>query len=79
MPISPEFLNILRCPDSRAPLVQEEDTLISTHAECRRRYRIDDGIPNLIIEDSEVMEVDDWVAAMARLGVIPKGGGADCG
>ena len=38
--LDPEFLKILVCPVSHAPLVQDGDTLVSTDPKTRRRYRI---------------------------------------
>ncbi|NNF05910.1 MAG: hypothetical protein HKN21_04055, partial [Candidatus Eisenbacteria bacterium] len=53
MSLSKELLDILVCPESHAALVLDGDTLVSTDAKTRRRYRIDEGIPNMLIEDSE--------------------------
>ncbi|RMH01517.1 MAG: hypothetical protein D6702_11440 [Planctomycetota bacterium] len=58
--LDPDFLAILRCPLSRAPLVQDGDWLVSTDPETRRRYRIDDGIPVLLVEEGEEMPEEEW-------------------
>lgn len=50
-PIDPEFLAILRCPLSHAPLVLEGDRLLCY--ESRKAYRIEDGFPVLLIEEAE--------------------------
>ena len=65
MPIDEDLLEILACPESRAPLVAFEDDagswLVSTDAATRRRYRIsDDGIPILLIDESEVLGEERW-------------------
>jgi uncharacterized protein YbaR (Trm112 family) len=65
-PLPPDLLAILRCPESRAPLVLDGDALVSTDPRTRRRYRIEDGIPNMIVEESEVLEESAWEAIMAR-------------
>lgn len=77
MSISPDLLALLRCPDTRAPLVLDGEFLVSTHPEGRRRYAIAEGIPNMIIEESEVLEPEAWVEIMTRHGVFPgdAGGG----
>jgi uncharacterized protein YbaR (Trm112 family) len=75
MPLTPELLALLRCPESRSPLIQDGDTLVSTHAESRRRYSIEEGIPNLIIDDSVVLDVDAWVAIMTKHKVVPNNKG----
>ena len=42
MAIDKDLLEILVCPESKAPLVLDGDTLVSTDPETRRRYRIED-------------------------------------
>jgi uncharacterized protein YbaR (Trm112 family) len=66
MPIHPEFLAILVCPLSHAPLVEDGDFLVSTDAKTRRRYRVINEIPNLLIGDSEELNETTWRAIMER-------------
>jgi uncharacterized protein len=54
--IDPELLKIMVCPQSHAPLVQVGDWLCSTDPATRRRYPIRDGLPIMLIEESEVMD-----------------------
>lgn len=68
MPIDPELLEILVCPLSRAPLVPDGETLVSTDAATRRRYRIDDGIPVMLVDESEELDEATWRAIMDRHG-----------
>ncbi len=72
MPIEPELLEILACPESRAAVVHHTDAdgewLISTDAETRRRYAIRDGIPIMLIDESEQMDADAWSAALSAAG-----------
>ena len=68
MAINKDLLDILVCPLSKAPLVLDGNTLVSTDKETRRRYRIDDGIPNLLIEDSEELDAGTWNEIMKRHG-----------
>jgi uncharacterized protein YbaR (Trm112 family) len=65
-PLDPEFLKILVCPLSHAPLVQDGDTLVSTDAKTRRRYRIVDDIPNMLVDESEELSEPEWKAIMER-------------
>ena len=76
MAIDKDLLGILRCPDSRAPLVLDGEWLVSTDPATRRRYSVTDDIPNMILEESEVMEEEPWIAVMRDHGVVP-GGGAE--
>jgi uncharacterized protein len=65
-PIDPEFLKILVCPLSHAPLVQDGERLISTDAKTRRCYRIEDGVPNLLIDESVTLSEAEWKQIMDR-------------
>ena len=68
MSVNKELLEILVCPLSHAELVLDDETLISTDADTRRRYRIDDGIPNMLVEESEELSVEAWTEIMKRHG-----------
>ncbi|MBS1716609.1 MAG: hypothetical protein JSS72_02615 [Armatimonadetes bacterium] len=50
--MNPKLLEILACPrcESRPPLAQESDEMLKC-TECGYRYRIVDGIPDLLPED----------------------------
>jgi uncharacterized protein YbaR (Trm112 family) len=65
-PLDAEFLKILVCPLSHAPLVQDGETLVSTDAKTRRRYKIVEDIPDLLIDDSEELSESAWKAIMDR-------------
>ncbi|MCK7521730.1 MAG: hypothetical protein MZV64_30615 [Ignavibacteriales bacterium] len=51
--ISKELLDILCCPETKADLVLDGNTLVSTDKNTRRRYRIEDDIPVMLIDESE--------------------------
>ncbi len=68
MSISPETLEILACPLTKAPLVLDDDTLVSTDRKTRRRYRIVDGIPYLLIEEGEELDMETWTGIMKKHG-----------
>jgi len=54
--IEPWLREILRCPQCRSELVDgtgpSGPELHCTNAECARAYRVDDGIPVLLIDES---------------------------
>jgi len=66
MPIDQELLDLLVCPLSRKPLVLDGETLVSTDPETRRRYRIDDGIPVMLVDESEELDQAAWKAVMEK-------------
>lgn len=58
---STEFLAMLRCPESKAPLVLRGERLLCK--ESKKAYRITNGIPNLIIEEAEPLS-DEEIASL---------------
>jgi uncharacterized protein YbaR (Trm112 family) len=64
--ISKDLLDILCCPLSRADLVLDGDFLVSTDKKTRRRYRIEDDIPVMLIDDSEELDIDTWKGIMLK-------------
>ena len=58
--ISKELLDILCCPETKADLILDGNTLVSTDKNTRRRYRIEDDIPVMLIDESEQLSMDEW-------------------
>lgn len=71
MTISTELLEILVCPESMAPLVQDGDTLVSTDPITRLRYRIKDDIPVMLIDEAETLSEEEWKGIIAKYGAKP--------
>ena len=55
--LDPELLEILRCPLSREPLVEKDGRLLCYAS--RKAYRIEDGIPVLLIEEAEDLSPEE--------------------
>ncbi|HEX7101718.1 MAG TPA: Trm112 family protein [Nitrolancea sp.] len=53
-PISEELLEILACPVCKTAVKLEEGKLVCQ--KCGRRYRIEDGIPIMLIDEAELPE-----------------------
>lgn len=66
--ISKDLLEILCCPETKADLVLDGETLVSTDKKTRRRYRIEEDIPIMLIEESEQLSIDEWIEIMKRHG-----------
>jgi len=64
--ISKELLDILCCPETKAELVLDGEFLISTDKETRRKYRIEDDIPIMLIDESEQLDMETWEELMKR-------------
>ncbi len=58
MAVSPELLEILRCPKckSEVRINDEETTLTCQNAECRLVYPIRDDIPVMLVDEATVAE-----------------------
>jgi uncharacterized protein YbaR (Trm112 family) len=66
--ISKELLEILVCPETKAELVLDGNFLVSTDKNTRRRYRIEDDIPIMLIDESEQLTLEEWTEIMKRHG-----------
>jgi uncharacterized protein YbaR (Trm112 family) len=51
--ISKELLDILCCPETKADLVLDGNYLVSVDKATRRRYRTEDDIPIMLINNYE--------------------------
>ena len=51
--IDKELLEILACPQCKAPIREEADKLVCTNPKCGLRYPIRDGIPVMLIDEAE--------------------------
>ena len=50
-PVDPELLAILACPKCKVRVELEQDRLVCV--QCGRRYRVEDGIPIMLIDEAE--------------------------
>lgn len=64
--ISKDLLDILCCPETKAELVLDGETLVSTDKKTRRRYRIEDDIPVMLIDESEQLSMEEWTEIMKK-------------
>lgn len=61
MSVSRDLLKILACPETKAPLVLTKDKmrLVSTDPKSRRCYKIEEGIPVLLIDESTILSEEE--------------------
>lgn len=64
--IRKELLDILCCPESKAELVLDGDFLVSTDKETRRKYKIENDIPIMLIDESEQLDIEIWKDIMKK-------------
>ncbi|WP_419919887.1 Trm112 family protein [Candidatus Poriferisocius sp.] len=65
MALDPRLLEILACPDDKGPLLYlaGESTLYNPRR--RRRYSVDDDIPNMLIDEAETVDEHEHKRLMA--------------
>jgi uncharacterized protein YbaR (Trm112 family) len=73
LPIDRDLFDLLVCPEARVPLKLWRGKLVSTDGKTRRSYRIDEGIPVMLVEESEVLSEEAWRDAMAGEGPVGAG------
>ncbi len=66
--IDKELLEILACPESHASLVLHDGWLYSKDEKTRRRYPVRDGIPIMLIDESEVVDEGEFRRVMESAG-----------
>ncbi|MCH9708804.1 MAG: Trm112 family protein [Actinomycetia bacterium] len=63
MALDDTLLSILVCPEDRGPLLLIDDQLYNPR--LRRKYRIDDGIPVLLIDEAVAVDEDEHLRLLA--------------
>ncbi len=57
MALDPKLLEILACPEDKGPLLYFDDESTLYNPRLKRRYRVQDDIPIMLIDEAE--SVDD--------------------
>ena len=67
MPLAPQLLEILACPEDKGPLyyLADEDALYNPR--LTRRYSVKDGIPIMLIEQAETVSADEHTRIEAKI------------
>ena len=56
MALDQQLLDILACPEDKGPLYYLEDEQALFNPRLKRRYRIDDDIPVMLIDEAEALD-----------------------
>ncbi len=59
MALDPLLLEILACPEDKGPLYYLPDENALYNPRLKRRYAIQDDIPNMLIEEAETVSDDE--------------------
>lgn len=74
MALDPALLGVLACPEDKGPLYYLRDESALYNPRLKRRYRIDDDIPIMLVEEAETVddaEHDRITAKIAAGGLKP--------
>jgi uncharacterized protein YbaR (Trm112 family) len=66
MPLDPQLLALLACPEDKGPLLYFADEETLYNPRLRRRYRIVDGIPVMLVDESETVGEDEHARLSAK-------------
>ena len=70
MALDTQLLEILACPEDKGPLLYFEDEDSLYNPRLKRRYRIQDDIPIMLIDEAEAVDDAEHERLMAK-GVEP--------
>jgi uncharacterized protein YbaR (Trm112 family) len=72
--LDPKLLEILACPDDKGPLLYFTDEQSLYNPRLKRRYEVQDDIPNMLVDESETVsdaEHERLVAKAQADGIRP--------
>ena len=67
MALAPALLEILACPEDKGPLyyLADEDALYNPR--LHRRYRVDDDIPVMLIDEAETVDEEEHARITSKI------------
>jgi uncharacterized protein YbaR (Trm112 family) len=80
MALDPMLVDILACPEDKGPLLYFPDEQSLYNPRLRRRYSINEGIPDMLIDDAEEVAPDEHARLLAKAkadGIKPNFGAAE--
>jgi uncharacterized protein YbaR (Trm112 family) len=66
MALDPQLLEILACPEDKGPLLYFEDENLLYNPRLKRKYRIDDDIPVMLVDEAEATDDADHERLLAK-------------
>ena len=66
MPLNPQLLEILACPEDKGPLLYFEGEQSLYNPRLKRRYAIRDDIPVMLVDEAEAVSDDEHDRLMAK-------------
>lgn len=70
MPLDARLLEILACPEDKGPLIYFEREQVLYNPRLKRKYRIEDGVPCMLVEEASTASDEEHAGLMAQ-GLAP--------
>jgi uncharacterized protein YbaR (Trm112 family) len=64
--LDPKLLEILACPDDKGPLLYFADEQSLYNPRLKRRYDVQDDIPNMLVDESETVSDAEHERLLAK-------------
>jgi uncharacterized protein YbaR (Trm112 family) len=64
--LDPLLVELLACPQDKGPLLYFPDEDVLYNPRLKRLYRIDDGIPNMLIDEASDVDVAEHERLMSK-------------
>jgi uncharacterized protein YbaR (Trm112 family) len=69
MQLDSQLLGLLACPEDKGPLLYFEDEQTLYNPRLKRRYRIDEGIPVMLLDEAETVSAEEHERLLAKAAV----------
>ena len=66
MALDPQLLEILACPEDKGPLLYFESESALYNPRLQRRYRIEDNIPVMLVDEADTVGDDEHARLLAK-------------
>lgn len=66
MALDPKLLDILACPEDKGPLLYFSKEAFLYNPRLKRQYRVEDGVPVMLIEEATTVSDDAHAALLAK-------------
>lgn len=66
MALDPRLLEILACPEDKGPLLYFESDAFLYNPRLQRKYRIDDDVPVMLVDEAESVDGAEHERLLAR-------------
>jgi uncharacterized protein YbaR (Trm112 family) len=66
MALDPTLLDLLACPEDKGPLLYFAADGFLYNPRLKRKYRVDDGVPVMLIDEAQTVSAAEHQAVMAK-------------